>query len=106
MPNYYTNSVFGPNISQFDANGPFWPMERGKDGRWAIVGFEVNEVGPKVVQPLRPTVHNVITYNPLNTAKPKSIRRPQSVFIIWVSYHGHLTHHDQAFKLRFENRKM
>ena len=25
MPNYYTNSVFGPNISQFDANGPFWP---------------------------------------------------------------------------------
>ena len=41
-----------------------------KDGRWAI---EVNEVGPKVVQPLKPTVHNVITSNPLNTAKPKSV---------------------------------
>ena len=25
IPNYYTNSVFGPNISKFDANGPFWP---------------------------------------------------------------------------------
>ena len=95
----------------------FMRMERGNDGRWAIVGFEINEVGPKVVQPLRPTVHNVITYNPLNTAKPKSIWRPrhkpyfgkpspQSVFIIWVSYHGELTRHDQAFKLRFENRKM
>ena len=55
----------------------FMRMERGKDGRWAIVGFEINEVGPKVVQPLRPTVHNVITYNPLNTAKPKSIWRPR-----------------------------
>ena len=55
----------------------FMRMESGKDGRWAIVGFEINEVGPKVVQPLRPTVHNVITYNPLNTAKTKSIWRPR-----------------------------
>ena len=51
-------------------------MERGKDGRWAIVWSEVNEVGLKVVQPLKPTVHNVITSNPLNTAKPKSVWRP------------------------------
>ena len=52
-------------------------MERGKDGRWAIVWSKVNDVGPKVVQSLRSTVHNVITYNPLNTAKPKSIWRPR-----------------------------
>ena len=53
----------------------FMHMERGKDGRWAIVWSEVNEVGPKVVQPLKPTVHNVIISNPLNTAKPKSVWR-------------------------------
>ena len=54
----------------------FMRMERGKDERLAIVWSEVNEVGPKVVQPLRPIVHNVITSNPLNTAKPKSVWRP------------------------------
>ena len=25
FPTYFANSVFGPNISKFDANGPFWP---------------------------------------------------------------------------------
>ncbi|KAF3971894.1 hypothetical protein CMV_004551 [Castanea mollissima] len=54
----------------------FMLMERGKDGRWAIVWSEVNEVGPKVVQPIKPTVHNIITSSPFNTAKPKSVWRP------------------------------
>ena len=54
----------------------FMRMERGKDERLAIVWSEVNEVGPKVVQPLRPIVHNVITSNPLNTAKPKFVWWP------------------------------
>uniref|UniRef100_A0A7N2MR58 Uncharacterized protein n=1 Tax=Quercus lobata TaxID=97700 RepID=A0A7N2MR58_QUELO len=35
----------------------FMHMEHGKDGRWAIVWSEVNEVGPKVVQPIKPTVN-------------------------------------------------
>ena len=26
LPNYFANSVFGPNISKIDANGPFWPI--------------------------------------------------------------------------------
>ena len=60
-----------------------------KDGRWAI---EVNEVGPKVVQPLKPTVHNVITSNPLNTAKPKSVCLEAA----------HSQCLKSAFKLRFE----
>ena len=25
FPTYFANSVFGPNISKIDANGPFWP---------------------------------------------------------------------------------
>ena len=25
FPTYFANSVFGPNISTIDANGPFWP---------------------------------------------------------------------------------
>ena len=25
FPTYFTNSVFGPNISTIDTNGPFWP---------------------------------------------------------------------------------
>ena len=52
-------------------------MERGKDGRWAIVWSKVNEVGPKVVQPIKPTVHNIITSSPFNTAKPRSVWRPR-----------------------------
>ena len=35
--------------------------------------FEVNEVGPKVVQPVKPTVYNVITSNPLNATESKSV---------------------------------
>ena len=52
-------------------------MERGKDGRWAIVWSKVSEVGPKVVQPIKPTVHNIITSSPFNTAKPRSVWRPR-----------------------------
>ena len=26
FPTYFANSVFGPNISTIDANGPFWPQ--------------------------------------------------------------------------------
>ena len=48
----------------------FMRMERGIDGRWAIVGSEVNEVGPKVQQPIKPTGHNSIPSSPFNTAKP------------------------------------
>ena len=71
------NGIESNSIKSELTSDLFMRMERGKDGRCAIVGSEVNEVGPKVVQRLRPTVHNVITYNPLNTAKPKSIWRPR-----------------------------
>ena len=54
----------------------FMRMERGIDGRWAIVWSEVNEVGPKVQQPIKPTGHNSIPSSPFNTAKPKSVWRP------------------------------
>ena len=27
FPTYFANSVFGPNISTIDANGPFWPLK-------------------------------------------------------------------------------
>ena len=27
FPTYFANSVFGPNISKIDANGPFWPKK-------------------------------------------------------------------------------
>ena len=48
----------------------FMRMEHGIDGRWAIVWSEVNEVGPKVQQPIKPTGHNSIPSSPFNTAKP------------------------------------
>jgi len=50
----------------------FMYMECGIDGRWAIVWFEVDEVGPK---PLKPTGHNFIPSSPINTTKPKSVWR-------------------------------
>ena len=56
---------------------PFMHMVCGKDGRWAIVWSEVNEVGPKVVQPIKPTGHNFIPPSPFYTAKPKSVWRPR-----------------------------
>ena len=57
----------------------FLRMEREIDGSWAIVWFEVKEVGPKVVQPKKPTIqnfHNISTSNPFNNAKPKPVWRP------------------------------
>ena len=54
----------------------FLRLERGLDGKWAIVWSEVNEVGPKVVQPIKPTGHNFIPSSPFYTAKPKSVWRP------------------------------
>ena len=51
-------------------------LERGLDGRWAIGWSEVIEVGPKVVQPLRPTGHYFNSSSPFKTAKPKSVWRP------------------------------
>nr|POF09162.1 hypothetical protein CFP56_75108 [Quercus suber] len=54
----------------------FMRMVRRKDGRWAIVWSEVNEVGPKVVQPIKPTGLNNISPSPFFTAKHKSVWRP------------------------------
>ena len=55
----------------------FMRLERGFDGRWAIGWFEVIEVGPKVVQPLRPTGHIFNSSTSFKTAKPKSVWRPR-----------------------------
>ena len=52
-------------------------LERGLDGRWAIGWSKVIEVGPKVVQPLKPTGHYFNSSSPFKTAKPKSVWRPQ-----------------------------
>ena len=48
-------------------------LEYGLDGRWAIGWYEVIEVGPKVVQPLRPTGYYFNSSSPFKTAKPKSV---------------------------------
>ncbi|KAK9994157.1 hypothetical protein SO802_023860 [Lithocarpus litseifolius] len=53
----------------------FMRMEHGLDGRWAIVWSKVYEVGPKVLQPIKPTGHNFIYSSLFNTAKPKSVWR-------------------------------
>lgn len=48
-------------------------MVRGKDGRWAIVWFEVNEVGPKVVKPIKPTGLNNISFSPFLQPSPLAL---------------------------------
>ncbi|KAF3968579.1 hypothetical protein CMV_007552 [Castanea mollissima] len=55
----------------------FMHMEHGLDGRSAIGWFEVIEVGPKVVQPLKPIGHFINSFSPFKTAKPKSVWRPR-----------------------------
>ena len=42
----------------------FMHMVRGKDERWAIVWSKVNEVSPKVMQPMKPTGLNNISSSP------------------------------------------
>ena len=55
-------------------------MEHGIDGNWAVVWSEVKEVGPKVVQPRKPTIQNfqkVSNSGPFNYIKPKPVWRPR-----------------------------
>ena len=55
-------------------------LERGLDGNWALVWSEVKEVGPKVVQPKKPTIQNlqkVNTSGPFKYVKPKPVWRPR-----------------------------
>ena len=71
------NEIESDGVKSELALDPFMHMVRGKDGRWAIVWSEVNEVGPKVVQPIKPTDHNFIPSSPFYIAKPKSVWRPR-----------------------------
>ena len=54
----------------------FMRLEHGLDGRWAIRWSEVIEVGPKVVQPLKPTGQYINSSSLFKTAKPKVVWRP------------------------------
>ena len=55
----------------------FMRLEHGLDGNWAIVWSEVNEVGPKPINLLKPTRHNDIPSSPFISAKPKLVWRPR-----------------------------
>ena len=60
----------------------FIRLEHGLDGRWAIGWSEVIEVGPKVVQPLKPTGQYINSSSPFKTAKPKAVWRPRQSQVV------------------------
>ena len=55
----------------------FLRLERGLDGKWAIVWSEVNEVGPKPLKPIKPSGPKFIPPSPFISAKPKSVWMPR-----------------------------
>ncbi|KAF3943638.1 hypothetical protein CMV_029821, partial [Castanea mollissima] len=64
----------------------FMRLERGLDGKWAVVWSEVNEVGP-TLKPTKPINNNLIPSSPIVPAKPRREWRPRQTPVTLISAH-------------------